>query len=361
MKALLKISAICPTLIIAAIGAGLNADEGRIPIFEQTIITQPGKYVVTRNFTSTGVPITIQSNDVSIDLNGHTVTAPASCSVATRLPSVIVVDTSSATRGIAIRNGRLAQGCSGILGTSTSPLTITVSQLEIMDSQQTGVSVRNAQAVDIFHCNIHDAGSGISASQSTGVFRGHIVENTLTGLDGSGIVLGGISSGEVLHNVIGDYGSVEIGAYGIALYGSAVEAPGGNLVAENSVSGYPSAGPSDGGILVTSPHNFLLNNVVVRNGSYGINVQSDENRLENNIASQNGSHGIRIGLPTGAGFRNHLEGNQVQGNIGAGSCGIMFENGNSHSYRNNIGGNNSSSGAACIPPGNDDLGGNLGL
>lgn len=49
----------------------------------------------------------------------------------------------------------------------------------------------------------------------------------------------------------------------------------------------------------------------------------------------------------------------MQGNTPG--CGIRFANGNSHSYRNNIGGGNGSSGTSCIGAGNIDQGGNAGL
>jgi hypothetical protein len=55
--------------------AAAEAAGGRIPIFRETMISQPGSYYVTRNFTAmSGMPaITIATPGVEIDLNGHTV------------------------------------------------------------------------------------------------------------------------------------------------------------------------------------------------------------------------------------------------------------------------------------------------
>src|SRR5262245_38866908 len=57
----------------AALADAALADEGRIPIHAASVITQPGVYLVTRDF-SAPQPLTIQASDVTVDLGGHTVT-----------------------------------------------------------------------------------------------------------------------------------------------------------------------------------------------------------------------------------------------------------------------------------------------
>jgi hypothetical protein len=52
------------------------AGDGAIPIWEPTTITEPGKYILTRNISaavSGGAVITIQTDDVQLNLDGHTV------------------------------------------------------------------------------------------------------------------------------------------------------------------------------------------------------------------------------------------------------------------------------------------------
>src|SRR4030095_7331838 len=102
-------------LVCALGGTQVRSNEGRVPIFEPTTIVDPGHYVVTRDFVAPGTAITIAANDVTLDLNGYTLTGPVSCAGD---PHVIVVDTATATRGIVIRNGRLINGCAGIFGTN---------------------------------------------------------------------------------------------------------------------------------------------------------------------------------------------------------------------------------------------------
>ena len=58
------------TLVLFALAGGaavpLVADEGRIPIFQQTTITQSGHYVVTRSFSvSSGSAILIDADKVT--------------------------------------------------------------------------------------------------------------------------------------------------------------------------------------------------------------------------------------------------------------------------------------------------------
>src|SRR5438034_320997 len=74
-RRLLMDKPIATCLVLAALAAGpLIADEGRIPVFAPTVITQPGYYVLTRDISvSGGHVITIQANNVTLDLNGRTI------------------------------------------------------------------------------------------------------------------------------------------------------------------------------------------------------------------------------------------------------------------------------------------------
>jgi hypothetical protein len=122
------------------------------------------------------------------------------------------------------------------------------------------------------------------------------------------------------------------------------------------VSSYPSGLDDDGINIVISRNNLLVDNVVRKNGRYGIWSGSDGTRLERNVASANGSHGILIGADGVFGLRNYLVGNQAQDNLAAGSCGISFVNGPSHVYRENVVRGNSVAGFCGSA--NTDAGGN---
>lgn len=78
-----------PTLAIVAfltITTPLIAADGAIPVWEPTI-TEPGRYVLTRNITSSTGPVLYISSvgDVHLDLGGFTVEFTGSNSSAIRV------------------------------------------------------------------------------------------------------------------------------------------------------------------------------------------------------------------------------------------------------------------------------------
>jgi parallel beta-helix repeat protein len=61
----------CLLLVVLA-PLGLTAADGRIPIYQSTVISDPGSYYLTQDFTvASGTAIRIDTNNVTIDLNGH--------------------------------------------------------------------------------------------------------------------------------------------------------------------------------------------------------------------------------------------------------------------------------------------------
>jgi len=306
------------------------AAEGSVPISGPFTISVPGAYLVTNDIAATaGSAIVIKAMNVTLDLNGRTLSSPAGA-------DVILISEISASSGVVVRHGRLAGGANGIHSGGSNRVSLRVEDVEVDNVVSMGIYVEAAQSVDIVGCRIHDAGhSGIFVLGSTGAFDGRVSGNLVEGrIHKNGIVLNGLASGEVKGNVVADFG-LDAGAWsGIQI--SALTASwraGGNLVIDNTVSSFP-GGLDDYGIRIDSfsPRNLLMNNDLRKNGLFGIWVASDDNRLVRNIASDNGSHGLTIGIAA-AGSRNHLEGNQTQGNAG---CGINFSNTNSHLYRNNI-------------------------
>jgi nitrous oxidase accessory protein NosD len=59
--------------ILAGLLGGSAAAADGLAIGQPTVITKPGRYVVTRNISAPGVAIEIESSDVTLDLNGFTV------------------------------------------------------------------------------------------------------------------------------------------------------------------------------------------------------------------------------------------------------------------------------------------------
>src|SRR3989454_11597311 len=82
--------------------AMFRADEARIPVYQPTIITQPGHYILTRDIAGgAGNVITNQANDGTLDLNGRTIRD------ANPVALIMIADGFSR---ITIQNGRLTSG-----------------------------------------------------------------------------------------------------------------------------------------------------------------------------------------------------------------------------------------------------------
>ncbi len=348
-------------VLLATFGApGLEADEGSIPIVKQTIITAPGRYVVTRDFSyATDAGVLIQANNVTLDLNGHTITGSVGCGGAN--PANVWIDSALATKGIVIRNGRLVSGCNGIVSSTTSRVSVWIERVEVSGPQNTGIFLGAVESLDLHDSHVHNVGSfsGIQVSGSTAAFQGSISDNIVEHIPQTAITITGMVAGEVRHNVVSDYGSDGSGQDGIVLTAGALAwGAGGNLVEGNTVSALPS-GIDDDGIRVNdaSPSNLILNNVV-KGCRHGIFSYADGTRIERNVVSSNNTNGILIGSG-GTGSFNHLEENQTQANTGAGACGIRFQNGNGHVFRNNNLRNNTTGVCNGTLGTNTDAGGNI--
>ncbi|HEV8337033.1 MAG TPA: right-handed parallel beta-helix repeat-containing protein [Candidatus Polarisedimenticolia bacterium] len=310
----------------------LLADEGRIPIFGTITISQAGHYILTRDIPDPAAPaanvITIAADNVSVDLNGRTISPAAGAAG---------ISITAPRKGITVLNGRIVGGAVGIIsGSGLDPVSIRIESVEVAGQSSNGIIINNGGYVEVIGCHVHDVGAvGINVANSATSFGGRFIGNTLERITNAGISLNGLLAGEVRGNFLKEFGSVAGGVNGIQVSEGAGVNAGGNLVAANVVSSLPS-GTDDSGIVIatTSPNNLLIENVVTRNGSRGIRSLADGTRLERNVANQNGSHGIEVGLGATGAF-NHLEENQAQRNLAAGACGIFFTNGNSHTYRNN--------------------------
>ncbi len=340
-----------PVVLFAALVASLcHADEGRTPISGPTTITSPGHYIVTRDFSyPSGAGVLIRADNVTLDLNGRTITGPA-CSGGGE--AAVLIDTFQATHGIVIRNGRLMSGCYGITAFSDNRVSVRIERVEVGGSGLEGISIKALDFVEVLNCHVHDVAGlyGIVLIGRTG----RVSDNRVEHIGSTGIFLSGLGAGQVRRNVVTDYGSAGAGLAGIYLIGS-----GGNLVEDNTVTALP-GGTDDDGIRVQFPsHNNLIRNNVVKGCRYGILINANGNRIERNVVSNNTLHGIQVGLGA-MGFLNHIEENQTQGNTGAASCGINFENGNGHVFRNNNLRNNTLAGACGGTLGtNTDGGGNI--
>jgi hypothetical protein len=314
--------------------SGLRADEARIPVYRQTTINQSGSYILTRDISvSSGVAIliTTPATHVSLDLNGHTIQSSSGTS-----PVVYAYFVDS----VQIRNGRLQGGNSGIQGNGASNLRI--ERVEITGTNDVALFVNPVRSIDLIGCHIHDVpGDAAFVANTTDpvnpTFVARAIDNTIERCGGNGLFFEGLRAGEVRHNSITDWGKAGFFTGLIIQPAAAGDSTcGGTLVAENVLSTVLAT--SGNGIAIFCPRNLVQENVVKGGGDAGIKLISDENRIERNVVGGVAGDGIEVGYSNDPrlAYRNHLEGNQVQGNSGASSCGIVFLNGNGHTFRNNI-------------------------
>src|SRR5262245_19934643 len=192
------------TLSLILMANGLLADEGRIPIFQPATIAQPGDYVLTRDLTLTpGQVITIHSDNVILDLNGHTLTGAS---------SGYLVKIDDGFKDIVIRNGRLT-GSGGEVGvyylSTTNRTRIQLDGLEIANVD-TGILIKDAEYVEVRSCKIRDfVQNGVLVLGFSDTFGGRFLRNTITGLTNAmsnvvvtGLNLHALRGGEIRENIV---------------------------------------------------------------------------------------------------------------------------------------------------------------
>ena len=335
-----------PGLLALGVVPG-RADEARIPIFGPDVISQPGYYLVTRDFCFGGAAappcvtanqgILVNSDDVTIDLNGHTLTEVGG------VHGIRVA--SPATRGLTIKNGRLVgnpagtPGENGIHTDAGIEVQIRVLDVEIRDFVGHCINLSAAESLDVEHCHLQGCQDGIQVIGASAPYHGRMVDNFISSMSGHGMFLRGLGGGLILHNVIRSFGIVNTSSAGILIQGLAVSPTdsGANLIQENVISSGLGAAANAKGIWIDSGvgpnvHNAIVGNIVRENGTVGILVNSDDNRIERNIVSRNGAQGISIGSGS-SGARILIDGNQIESNS---ACGLSFVNTLSHIYRNNV-------------------------
>jgi len=314
------------------------AVEGRVPLIGPTTITVPGSYIVTQDFSvATGDGITISANDVTLDLNGHTIT----------LTQGTGVRVTSGFSAIRIRNGRLLGGYAGITASQGGGnLVISIERVQIENPQQGGILIEHPRVVEILESIVRllpTSGIAISAYSGAGPFTGRLIDNTVESVYGSAIQLLGCYDIDIRGNSVRRTGTGQFDSgVGIDLACTGVRIVG------NSVS--HASGGAGLGIRLNTPSN---NNLILENTlsgfSRGIEIQTNGNRVAGNVVGAATSHGIEVN-----GQRNVIENNQIEGN---GGCGISFVTNSNNAYRSNtLRGN---SGGAVCGVANTDGGGNI--
>ena len=349
MRRALAIGLTCAALAAIPLWAG----EGRIPIYEPTVISQPGHYILTRDISvASGDVITIQQGGVTLDLNGKTI------SISGSQGRGVFIDLSGGTAesGVSILNGRTVGGTHGISlagsgGPGPSLPTLEIDGVEVRDTSSAGLHAVGECDVSISRCFVADTGGeGIRLTGSGVPAMARVVDCRIENTARDGIALTELGSAVVRGNVVRNFGTDGQAAAGVRVV-PADEGPGvGILVRENIIT---KGGAQASGLVMDyigpCTHPIVEGNVIENNGGHGISVDGGAGpHMRNNSVAGNGRDGIWV-----AGTYTFIEGNQIVGNQGA---GINFRNGNGHAYRNNFLRNNGSP-VAGTP--NTDAGGNI--
>jgi hypothetical protein len=373
------IARIVTVVVVTLAGAALAwADEGKIPLFEPTTITEPGHYIVTRDISSATGPIfDIQADNVRLDLGGHRL------SLSDTTTDVIKI-TNGSEKGIIIIDGRIHGGRNGV-ARMTQPLDkilLTLVDVRIVDPAENGIIVDNlgmleARGVSIVcDCTAMDLKGGTPGTDlgTARIVGAHIQANrgivaevvaafihesevntsgtgvTLTDSPGSsvtcvdfvhpawrsgfqpqpeppGIWITDSSGSSIRDNVF--RGTVRMGISPspfIELAGSK-----GIIIVDNKIHGAEASASGNYGISAdaSSIDVLIQGNAITGCGDDGIHVLSRGNSIRDNLVNGNEGHGIFVG-----GTNNLVERNRIGHNDGD---GIFFDNGNGpHIYLNNI-------------------------
>lgn len=159
-------------------------------------ITEPGSYILTSNLSVNvnTTAILIQTDDVTLDLNGFTISGPVSCSgfpaTCTQSGFGIGID-GQGHENITIRNGTVrGMGNRGIVIGSGRVVDVTV-----MENSETGLSLGSSTS----------QGTRIRAVQNgfDGIAGGHINASNSIGNQGNGIIAATCSNSRMTQNGAG--------------------------------------------------------------------------------------------------------------------------------------------------------------
>jgi hypothetical protein len=335
----LKIAA---ALVVAFVALPAIAGEGRIPVYQYpTVISAPGKYIVTRDIIGFGgTPIIdIQINDVDLDLNGFTLTEATGGSPVIAITGDVV--------DVVIRNGFLVGGRESIeRGAGAAQLgdRVVIEDVQCKESSASAIHLWGIQEVVIRRVNVvWPSGHGIWIERSgAGDFTNGMIEHCALRLrEGSqdGIHLERSSSFAVRHNRIET--PVNDGIHVVDSFAT--------LVGENTIS--------DADVhaihFQASFGGKIYNNVISRGEQEGVFIDADSGHLLvlDNVVRQSGWAGAPTpGFGGGNGYLvdgylNKFEGNTA---IESDGCGFLFR-GLDNTFGNNMARQNDPTGTYCMP------------
>jgi hypothetical protein len=263
------------------------SDEVRTPITSLPIsITTSGSYYLTRNFTTSGTAITINADNVTLDLMGFTITGPGTGT--TR--GVYAMQRSNIT----VTNGYLVNFGNNAVDISSTP-GIKIVDVTASSSGAHGIRVLGPDAI-VDRCSAHgNASAGIRASGRT-----MIRDCSVSGNTGYGI----FSTGGSITGCVAEANGVGIFAYNVQIKGNTVTGNAGsgiwaegslvydNYALENNVDG----GDYGAGIELIG-YSSVRKNTLVDNSVNNLIVRGTGCCVEENVSTCNNSntlYGIRL-------------------------------------------------------------------
>jgi parallel beta-helix repeat protein len=180
-------NALAAAALVAAASAPMRAADGRIPIHHvPTTITAPGSYYLTRDIDhfGGGESITIQSSDVTIDFNGHTLHKDDAGNY--------TVASDGDYTNLTIRNGTIDGGNIGIRlsNTVSDGFDVRIEKMSVRNTLNEGIQVRGHSLIGssrayIERNTVHDTGDdGIHVRFAWG---GRIADNVVQNAGDNGI------------------------------------------------------------------------------------------------------------------------------------------------------------------------------
>ncbi len=270
--------------VLAVQGAALHASDGKIPVYQAGTLSASGYYYLTQDITS-GSGITIGANNVTLDLNGHSLTSTAYGVY------------SPGHTNVRITNGSISASNSGInIASLPAGAFVQVDHVRIISAVNYGIEVvgpstgMRAQAIIEANTIVTvNPGNGIELDYLTG---SRIQGNTVTSIfktSGNGI---GISISYSMNSLVCDNVCGGSGSHGIYLYGCTGIQVTRNACASNALSG----------IMASSCYGCSFTwNVLSSNAGYGLFISSNTDYIyDNNQAAHNTSGSFYVVSSSGA-------------------------------------------------------------
>ncbi len=266
----------------------LDVVEPRIPISSLPFtITQSGSYYVTGNLSAgAGDGIVIEASDVSIDLNGYTLSA----------------DSGLGNTGLSVAAGRtnISVRDGGVRGFNFGFYSAVASDVTVSDL----IATENLYGVEVYGSGtIRDSIAANNGGDGFFLYgAGSIIRNSRADSNGdAGITATG--SGSLVESCTASFNGAA---------GGAPASRAGIFVRQASrVVGCTTQDNAGSGI-VFGDRNFIAENNIFRNGGSGLeNYGQGENRLEANNLVSNTGWGILVGSAGNFIIRNSARGNQL--------------------------------------------------